>query len=87
MRGDGGGAELLGDQEAVLLVAHDNGGREAGGVDGTKSGLLQEGTVRRDERPELLREGLARDRPEAGAGAAGEDDGNDLLRGHGGEFA
>ena len=74
-RGDAGGAELLGDQEAVLLVAHDDRRREALAV-GAQRGLLQQGAIG-DQRPKLLGEAFARDRPEARAGAAGEDDWDD----------
>ena len=74
-RGDAGGAQLLGDQEAVLLVAHDDRRGEAVAA-GAQRGLLQQRVVG-DQRPELLGEALARDRPEPGAGATGEDDGDD----------
>ena len=73
--GDAGGAELLGDQEAVLLIAYDDRRREALAT-GTKRGFLQQRAIG-DERPELLGEAFARDRPEPGAGAAGEDDRDD----------
>ena len=72
---DAGGAELLGDQETVLLVAHDDRRGEAVAA-GAERGFLEQGVLG-DQRPELLGEALARDRPEAGAGAAGEDDRND----------
>ena len=74
-RGDAGGAELLGDQEAVLLVAHDDRRGEAVAA-GAERGFLEQGVLG-DQRPELLGEALARDRPEARAGAAGQDDRDD----------
>ena len=49
---------------------------------GAERGLLEHRVVG-DQRPELLGEALARDRPEAGAGAAGEDDGDDRAGFHG----
>ncbi len=80
-RGDGGGAELFGDQEPVLLVAdHDRRGEAL--ATGAERGLLEHRVVG-DQRPELLGKALAGDRPQAGAGAAGEDDGDDGGGGHG----
>ena len=73
--GDAGGAELLGDQETVLLVAYDDRRGEAVAT-GAQRGLLEQGVVG-DQRPELLGEALAGDRPEAGAGTPGEDDRDD----------
>ncbi len=43
---------------------------------GAERGFLEQGVVG-DQRPELLGEALARDRPEPGAGAAGQDDRDD----------
>ena len=77
---DARGAELFGDQEPVLLVAHDDGRREAIAA-GPLRRLLQQRAVGH-QRPELLGKALARDRPQPGAGAAGEDDGNDAMFAH-----
>ena len=61
-RRDARGAELLGDQKAVLLIAYDDRRREALAM-GTKRGFLQQRAVG-DERPKLFGEAFARDRPE-----------------------
>ena len=74
-RDDARGAELLGNQEAVLLIAYDDRWREALAV-GAKGGFLQQRAVR-DERPKLLWEAFTRDGPEACPRAAGEDNRDD----------
>ena len=82
---DAHGAELFGDQEPVLLVAHDYRRGEAVAMCPQRR-LLQQGAVGH-EWPELLGEALARDRPQPGAGAAGQDDGDDAVFAHRAECA
>ena len=62
---DAGGAHLFGDEKAVLLIADDERGGEAG-HGGAQGGVLEQGMVR-DEGPELLGETGAGDGPQAGA--------------------
>ena len=82
---DAGGAQLLGDQEPMLVVAdHDRRG-EAGAA-GAQRGLLHQGALG-GERPELLGEALARDGPQAGAGPTGQDDGDDAVLTHAADCA
>ncbi len=82
--GDVRGPELFGDQEAMFLVAHDDGRREACRIVRPERGLLQQ-RVGGDQRPELLREGLTGHRPKAGAGTTGQDDrDNGVAAAHGG---
>ena len=76
-----GGAQLLGDQEAMLLVADNNWRRETR-VGGAQSGFLHHRPVRH-QRPELLGEAFPRDRPQPCAGTAGQDNGNDSRFVHG----
>ena len=72
---DAGIAQLLGDDEAVVVVDdHDRGGEPA--ADRPTGGFLQQGLLR-EERPELFRIGFSRDRPEPRAGAAGQDNRHD----------
>ena len=81
---DAGIAQLLGDDEAVVVVGdHDRGGEPA--ADRPTGGFLQQGLLG-EERPELLRIAFPRDRPEPRAGAAGQDDRHDCAgdRGEGG---
>ena len=68
-------AQLLGDQEAVRLVADHQRGAE-GRAAGPAGGLLQHG-LGGDQRPELLRVALPRQRPETGARATRKDHRND----------
>jgi hypothetical protein len=69
-------AELLGHQEAMFLVAHDDGiGEPVEAVEAAERGL-QHGVLAH-QRQQLLRIQLARQRPEPRAGAAREDDGYD----------
>jgi len=77
--GDAAGAQLLGHQEAVRLVAHYDRRQEAR-THGAAGGLLQDGPLP-DEGPQLLRIGLARQRPQPRAGAAREDDRQDRPAG------
>ena len=97
--GDGGGAvaagrfqqntrafdmrrtQLLRRHEAMRLVAHHDGRREVGPLRPQRGGR-QHGLAA-GQRPELLRIGLARERPEPAAGAAGEDDRDDGGGRHG----
>ena len=65
-------AHLLGHQEPVRLVAHDQ-RRRSGEPLETQYRLLQQG-ARPGERQQLLRIQLTRQRPQARAGAAGEND-------------
>jgi hypothetical protein len=67
-------AQLLGHQESVRLVADDDRRREAR-PDRARRGLLEHGARVADQRPELLRIPLPRQRPEPAAGAAGQDHG------------
>ena len=66
---------LLGNQEPVFLIADDDRGAERW-ADAAADRLLQHGAFA-DQRPELLRKALARHRPKAGTGTAGQDDGHD----------
>jgi hypothetical protein len=68
-------AQLLGHDEAVFLIAHHHG--PAGNARG---GVLQQGGVR-SQRQQLLGAQFPRQRPQTGAGAAGQDDGDDLSHG------
>ncbi len=64
-------AQLLGDQEAVRFVAHDHGRGGVRKAREARRGVLDHGALA-GERQELLGQQLARQRPEARAGAAGE---------------
>ena len=75
---DPGGAELLGDQEAVLGVAHHDRVGEAG-APAAQRGFHDHGAVMVEQAPELLGEALARHRPQPRSGAAGQDDGHDVA--------
>ena len=66
-------AQLLGDEEAVLVVAHDRRRLGAGEPAQPLDRLLQHRPLG-DERQELLRQQLPRHRPEPAAGAAAEHD-------------
>ena len=66
-------AQLLGDEEAVLVVAHDGRRLGAGEPAEPLDRLLQHRPLG-DERQELLRQQLPRHRPEPAAGAAAEHD-------------
>ncbi len=79
--GDTRGAQLLGDQKPMLLIADDDRRGEAR-TGGTQGGFLHHRPLRH-QRPELLGEAFPRYRPQAGAGAAGQDNGDDTLIGHG----
>ena len=70
-------AQLFGDEEAMRLVAHDDGTGGARKPGEARGGLLDHRALAR-ERKELLRQQLARQRPQPGAGAAGEDDGDEF---------
>ena len=59
--GDAGSAQLLRDQEAVLVVADDDRRRETGTV-GARGSFLHQAAIG-GQRPKLLREALAGDRP------------------------
>ena len=67
-------AQLLGDQEAMRLVADDDRRAGAEPVAAARGGLQHRLLV--DQRQQLLRIQLARERPEPGTGAAGEKDWN-----------
>jgi hypothetical protein len=71
-----GSAQLLGHQETVFLVAHHQRRRQLAKALEAQHGLLQQ-AVLAGQWQELLRVQLARQRPQAGAGAAGQDDGDD----------
>ena len=58
---DAGQAELLSDQEAVFVVAHDD-GRGEPGARGAQGGFLDQRPIG-DQGPELLGETFARNRP------------------------
>ncbi len=73
--------QLLGGDEAVLLVGDDQ-RRAAGDRCHTLPGGLQHGLFA-GQCQELLGVGLARQWPQAGAGAAGKDDGKKVLHGGG----
>ncbi len=61
--------QLLGDNEAMLVVADDDWGRALRQAGKARHRLLQQRALR-DERQELLGEGAARHRPQARPGAA-----------------
>ena len=71
--------KLLGHDEAVLVVAHDERRGEAFGVGDAARGFLQQGVVG-NERQELLGIERPRERPQARSHAAGEDDGVDRIQ-------
>jgi hypothetical protein len=77
---DPDGAQLLGDDEAVLGVGDDQRRGEAGRVAGAAGGLLEH-SLGPGERQKLLGVGLAREGPEPGAGAAGEQNRDDGRHG------
>src|SRR5437899_2618807 len=56
----------------MLLIGDDQGWREAGPIDDPPHGLLQQADLA-EQRQQLLRVERARHRPEAGAGAPGQD--------------
>jgi hypothetical protein len=67
-------AQLLGDEEPVLGIAHDHRRADAFGALHAQRGLLQHGLLA-DQRQKLFRQQLARQRPQPAAGAAAQDDG------------
>jgi hypothetical protein len=74
-------AQLFGHHEAVLLVSHHDRRPGAGQPGQALPGGLQQRLLAH-QRLELLGMGLARQRPEPGTGATGQQDGDD--RDHGG---
>ncbi len=72
-------AQLLGDREAMRLVADHDRRLKFGEPDHAQCRLLQH-RARTRQRQELLGVQLARQRPEAGSGAAGEDYGDEHRR-------
>ncbi len=74
--GDARFTQLSGDQEAVLVVAHDDGGGEARTAAAQRS-LHDHRAVVVQQAPELLGKALTRHRPQPRARAAGQDHGND----------
>ena len=71
------GAELLGDQKTMLVVADEQRGAEQRRVGDALHGFLQQAFLP-DQGHQLLRIGGAGERPEPRAGTAGQDDGTDV---------
>ena len=72
---DAGRAHLLGNEEAVLVVAHQDGRCELV-PERPKGGVLKQRTIG-NKRPGPLGEALPRNRPKPRSRAPGQDDGND----------
>ena len=71
-------AQLFGDHEAMGIVAHHQRRPHAGQPVQAQHRLLQHGLLA-DQRQQLLRVEFTGQRPQPGAGTAGQDNRNDLL--------
>ena len=68
-------AQLLGNHESMLLIAHHQRRDDFAQTGDSQDGVLQQGVLVR-QRQKLLGIGFTRQRPQPGTAAAGQDDGN-----------